>query len=127
MSVRIYPLGYEYMDPTGPSSTSGSGVIMDDGMRTPPWVDRPDQQRGDLYLNQSLRRWMTTPREVIQAEIRPPLPPVPPVFGYPTEQLTLDDVVSQRYSPMSRRVAGQHMSGSSRNAMETANPVGLTA
>jgi len=127
MSVRIYPLGYEYMDPVGPSSTAGSGVIMDDGATTPPWVDRPDQQRGDLFLNQSLRRWMTTPREVIQAETRPPLPPIPPTWGYPTEAMTLDDVVSQRFSPMSRRVVGENMSGSSRNAMETANPIGLMA
>lgn len=123
MAVRIYPMGYEYMDPTGPSSTAGSGVIVDDGAVTPPWVDRPDQQRSDLFLNQSLRTWMTTPREQLQ-QIRPHLPPIPPPFGYSTSELTLDDVVAGNFSPARRGNAGQHMSGSLRNATVTANPIG---
>ena len=123
MSVRVYPMGYEYMDPTGPSSTAGSGIIVDDGAVTPPWVDRPDQQRSDLFLNQSLRKWMTTPREQIQM-IRPPLPPVPQPFGYRTVPLTLDDVVDGRFSAARRPMPGENTEASLRNSMGAANPVG---
>ena len=123
MSVRVYPMDYEYIDPTGPSSTAGSGVIVDDGAVTPPWVDRPDQQRSDLFLNQSLRKWMTTPREQIQM-IRPPLPPVPQPFGYRTVPLTLDDVVDGQFSAARRPMPGENTEASLRNSMGATNPVG---
>jgi len=120
MSVRVYPAGYEYMDPVGPSSTAGSGLIVDDGSVTPPWVDRPDQQRNDLFLNQSLRRWMTATREDLLS-IRPPLPPVPQPWGYSTVPLTLDDVVAGQFSP-ARRFREQYAEASLRNSM-SAGPV----
>jgi hypothetical protein len=122
MAVRIYPMGYEYMDPVGPSSTAGGGVIIDDGAVTPPYVDRPDQQRMDYQLNTSLRRWMTAPREELQA-IAPPLPPVPPVYGYRTEQMTIEDVFSNNFTAYRPR-PGENMSGSLRNSMSAANPIG---
>jgi hypothetical protein len=122
MAVRIYPEGYEYMDAVGPSSTAGSGLIIDDGFTTPPWVDRPDQQRNDLFLNQTLRRLMTTPREVLAAT-RPPLPPIPPTFGYNVNQLTLDDVVDGSFSAR-RRDPGANLEGSLRNSQSAVNPIG---
>ena len=122
MSVRVYPAGYEYMDPVGPSSTAGSGLIVDDGTRTPPYVDRPDQQRSDLFLNQSLRRWMTTPREQLQM-IRPPLPPIPDPNVYRAQQLTLDDVVAGQFYP-ARRDPGANTESSLRNSQSAVNPIG---
>lgn len=125
MAVRVFAAGYEFLDPIALSTTAGSGIILaDDGERTAPWVDRPDQQRSDLYQNDALRRGMTTPREVIRAETRPPLPPIPQPFGYRTEELTLDDVVAGNFTPVLRRQPGENMSGSLRNSMTTANPIG---
>jgi hypothetical protein len=122
MSVRIYPGGYEYMDPVGPSSTAGSGLIVDDGSPPPPWVDRPDQQRNDLFLNQSLRRWMTTPREVL-AQIQPPLPPIPDPGAFRPRELTLDDVVAGQFYPMTRRRPGENTESSLRNSQSAQGPL----
>ena len=123
MAVRIYPMGYEYMDPVALDSMSGGGVIIDDGAVTPPYVDRPGQQRMDYQMNESLRRWMTTPREVLAAT-PPPLPPVPQPWGYRTEQMTIDDVVAGNFSSVRRMAPGENMSGSLRNSTSAANPIG---
>ena len=133
MSARIYPEGFQYMDPVAPWADAGSDLITEadlaraeiaDGGRLPPYADRPDQQRNDLFLNQSLRRWMTAPREQLLA-IRPPLPPIPPVDGYRVAPLTLDDVVAGQFNPVVRRpMRGQDVSGSLRNSMSAANPIG---
>ena len=129
MSARIYPEGFQYMDPVAPWADAGSELIteealVDAGERVPPWWDRPDQQRNDLFMNQSLRQWMNTPREELAA-IRPPLPPVPPEFGYRVAPLTLDDVVAGQFNPVMRRpMRGQDVSGSLRNSMSAANPIG---
>lgn len=122
MAVRVFPAGFQYMDPVAGSSTAGSGIIVDDGTTTPPWVDRPDQQRSDLFLNESLRRNMTMTRDDAAA-IRPPLPPVPSPFGYATDALTIDDVLGGRLTPNGRRVPGEFMEGSLRNA-QSASPAG---
>jgi hypothetical protein len=129
MAVRVYPVGYEYMDPVSPSPIAGSGLIVDDlpgapgGPPAAAWQDRPDQQRSDLFLNQSLRRWMNTPREVL-AQTRPPLPPVPQPFGYSTMPMTLDDVVAGNFAPARRGRPGENMSGSLRNSTTATNPIG---
>jgi hypothetical protein len=128
MSARIYPEGFQYMDSVAPWADAGSELITEEalvvsGDRVPPWWDKPDQQRSDLFLNQSLQRWMNTPREVL-AQIRPPLPPIPPTEGYRTVPLTLDDVVAGNFSPVVRRPRrSEDMSGSSRNSMSAQGPL----
>jgi hypothetical protein len=66
---------------------------------------------------------MTTPREQLQA-IQPPLPPIPPPYGYSTVPLTLDDVVNGTFSPARRSRPGENMSGSLRNSQTATNPIG---
>jgi hypothetical protein len=84
--------------------TSGGGVVYDDGTRMPVWEDRPGQNRNELVANDALR-WMSVPREEIQA-IRPPVPYAlfPPMYGYTGEALTINDIfdAGDHWSPVRR-------------------------
>jgi hypothetical protein len=94
MAVRFWPDGaYEYLDPVGVGVMSGGGVVYDDGERSEPWLDRPGQNRNELYANDALR-WMSVPREEIMA-IRPPVPQFlfPPTDMGSYMPLTIEDVL----------------------------------
>ena len=67
-----------------------------------PWqYSKPGQLRQEYFVDDALRV-ATVPRNVILAQTRPPVPQVlmPPRFGYPQGELTIEDVLAtDRFAP----------------------------
>ena len=100
MAVRV---DREIFDPVGVGSTSGGVGFTDDGSRSNPWQPRPFTTRNEYIVSEALRL-MAVPAEEIR-QTRPPFinVPFPPVFGYDTTPLTIEQVLdTNRWQPTIR-------------------------
>lgn len=76
---------------------------MEDGTRLPPWQPRPFTTKTEYIVSEGMRL-MGIPADAIR-EIRPPMisEPFPPMFGYDTTPLTIDQVLqTDRWTPKAR-------------------------
>ena len=101
MAIRV---DREIFDPGAGGTTGGGGVrFYDDGRAQPPWQPRPFSTKEEFNVSYALQL-MATPAEVIR-EIRPPMinEPFPPMFGYDSTQLTIEEVLDTgRWGPQQR-------------------------
>lgn len=135
MVVRV---DREVFDPVGAGSTASGLRVFDDGSRTPPWIDRPGQSKEQYIVSEALRL-MSIPRDQIRAQV-PPVPYVldPPIFGYDTTPLGIEDILdTNRWEPTRRSwtsgivgkprhsdVDNDLFSGTSRNINSSLSPGG---
>jgi len=91
-------------DPVGIGSTAGSvGQVEDDGTRSNPWQPRPFTTKNEYIVSEALRL-MAVPADVIR-QTRPPFisEPFPPIFGYDSTPLTIEEVLqTDRWTPQVR-------------------------
>jgi len=99
MAIRV---DREIFDPVGAGSTAGGIQFTDDGSRQPPWQPRPFTTKTEYIVSEAMRL-MAVPADVIR-QIRPPLgDPFPPIFGYDTTPLTIEQVLqTDRWAPKQR-------------------------
>jgi hypothetical protein len=103
MAVRV---DREVFDPVAVTSAAGGGVtFVDDGSRTPPWQPRPYTTKEEYIVSEAMRL-MSIPADEIRM-IRPSFTlnsdPFPPVFGYDTTPLTIEEVLqTDRWTPKVR-------------------------
>lgn len=135
MAIRV---DRAVFDPVTSGSSAAGLVVYDDGTRPPPWIDRPGQSKEEYIVSEAMRL-MTIPREQIRA-IRPPVPVVlnPPIYGYDTTPLSIDQVLdTNRWEPVRRSwvsgvvskprhadVEDDLFSGTSRNINSSLSPGG---
>lgn len=117
---------------------AGGTRFVDDGSRTPPWVPRPFTTKNEYIASEALRL-MEVPADVLR-QVRPPMlvDPFPPIYGYDTTPLTIEQVLqTDRWAPKQRSwVSGgpsaprrvdlqeDNWSGTARNVVSSPNIAG---
>jgi hypothetical protein len=97
MPYRVLPEDWAAVDPDGVARA------MQGNNWAAPWVDRPGQSRQEYYVSEAMRI-MTVPSDVIR-QARPPVPQqlLPPIEGYDTTPLTINEVLdTNRWEPQWR-------------------------
>lgn len=99
MAIRV---DREVFDPASGHQPGGVQVY-DDGTRQNPWQPRPFTTKSEYQVSEALRL-MSVPADIIRQQVSPvPQQLFPPVVGYDTTPLGIEDVLeTDRWSPQIR-------------------------
>jgi hypothetical protein len=100
MAVRV---SRELFDPLALGASGGGVPFVEDGEPPVPWQPRPFDSKEEYVVSEAMRL-MQVSADVIR-QTRPPVPQMlfPPIYGYDTTPLTIDQVLDvNRWAPQYR-------------------------